>query len=480
MKNSQLIKLLKTFNPKEIIKFSEFITSPFFNKNKNVIKLYNAIRNAYPDFEQEKFTKENLFSSIFPGRKYNDNTLRLLIHYLYESAKEFITHTRLRKETFTYTEVLLNDLLDRKLYDESEKTLNKVSLELENLDFKDAEYFKFKFIMEYEKLYYFQLIHQGRHEKYFTKSNIETPFKNLTDYFFIKVLTFYSIVLNTKILYKIDIDTILFEKLFSIFDYESFSASPIIQIYYNIIMLHTTNEEKYFYTIKDLVLKHEESLLPSRLFDVYINLENYCRRKIRVGEKHFQREFFEVLKLDLEKKIYKLEPYMSQNFYKNVLQNAVELKEFDWADNFIESYKKELHSDYREAVYCYCKAYIEAEKNNFQKSLDYLSTLKTDELYLKIDVKLLQARLYYELNWYDVLNSSIDSMRHFLKSNKFIAENRRTQYSSFIKFLTALNNARLKNDEFKIKELKENIEKAEDLQWKDWFIKKVEELEIND
>ena len=74
------------------------------------------------------------------------------------------------------------------------------------------------------------------------------------------------------------------------------------------------------------------------------------------------------------------------------------------------------------------------------------------------------------------MNSAIDTTRHFLKSNKFIAENRRIQFSTFIKFLSALNNARLKKDEYKIKELKENILIAEDLQWKDWFVKKVDEL----
>ena len=480
MQNSQLIKLLKTFTPTEINKFREFITSPYFNKNKNVIKLYEILKKAYPDFE--KLTKENLYSKIFPGKKYKDNNLRVLIHHLYENAKNFITHTLLMEDRnkHRYEEVLLNALLERGLFDESEKTIKKANLELEKLDYKDAEYFQFKFIMEYEKLYYLQKIHQSKYEKYFTKSNIETPFKNLTDYFFIKVLTFYSIILNTKILYKIDIDTTLFEKLFSNFDYESFSDSPIIQIYYNIIMLHTTDEDKYFYTIKDLVLKREESLLPFRLFDVYINLENYCHRKIRSGEIKFKREFFDILKMDLEKEIYKVEPHMPQNFFKNILQNAAELKEFEWAEEFIESYKEELRSDYREAVYCYCKAYLEAEKNNYESALEYLSKLQTDELYLKIDVKLLQARLYYELNEYDVLNSAIDTTRHFLKSNKFIAENRRVQFSTFIKFLSALNNARLKKDEYKIKELKENILKAEDLQWKDWFIKKVEELEAVD
>jgi len=480
MKNLHLIKLLKTFTPEEIKKFSEFISSPYFNKNKNVIKLYEILKKAYPNFD--KLTKENIYSEIFPGKKYMDNNLRVLMHQLHESAKEFTTQEYFIdiKYNYRYKEALIANLYERGLYKESGKEIDNAILELKKLDFKDAEYFQFKFLMEYEKLYYLQLIHQGKYEKYFTKSNIETPFRNLKNYFVIKVLSFYNIVLNTKILYKIDIDTSLLEKIFSSFDYELFNDSPLIQIYYKIIMLLTTDDEKYYYTIKDLVLKHEKFLSPVRLDDIYVNMENYCRRKIRAGEKHYRRELFEILKLDLDKKIYKYEPYMPQNFYKNVLQYAAELKEFEWSENFILKYKDELRSDYRETVYCYCKAFLEAEKNNYEKALEYLSTLNTDELYLKIDVKLLQARLYYELNEYDSLNSAIDTTRHFLKNNKFIAENRRVQFSTIIKFLSSLNNARLKKDEYKIKELKENILKSEDLQWKDWFIKKVEELEKND
>ena len=480
MKNSQLIKLLKTFSPKEIKKFGEFISSPYFNKNKNVIKLYKVIKKAHPDFEQKNFTKENLFRSIFPEKKYNDNTLRLLIHLLYERVKKFLTHNRFEKDIHVYKDELIHELYDRELYNESIKENDKAISELEKTDIRDSDYFRYKYIFEEYKLFCIQRIKQEKHEKYITESSIETPIKNLTYYFFSKLLMSYSTAFNIKILYNIDINTAFFEKLFTYFDYELFNDNPFIQMYYNIVMIHKTDDEKYFYAVKNLVQKHEKFLTPSELYNVYMNMENFCTGKIIAGEKHFLCEKFEIQKLDLEKKIYKAMPFMHQGFYKSVLRNAAKLKEFDWADNFIEAYKNELRPDFREAVYCYCKAYIEAEKNNFEKSLDYLSTLETDELYLKIYLKLLQARLYYELNWYDVLNSAINSIRYFLKSNKFIAEKRRSHSSIFIKFLSSLNNAQLKKDEIKIKELKDKILKTKYLQWKDWFIKKVEELETND
>ena len=110
------------------------------------------------------------------------------------------------------------------------------------------EFFNYKFIMEYEKLYFLQKKYQDKYEKYFTKSNIETPFVNLANYFLIKVLTFLCFILNTKILYKLDIDTSFFEKLIACYDIESFSDAPLIQIYYNMVMALKNKNEKYFYT----------------------------------------------------------------------------------------------------------------------------------------------------------------------------------------------------------------------------------------
>jgi len=477
MKNSQLIKLLKTFTSKEIIQFGEFISSPYFNKKKNIIKLYKEIKKAYPKFEQGNLTKEKLFSSIYPGRKYNDSTLRLLIHLLYEKARRFLAQSRFDKEIYENKADLINELYDRKLFKESIKEIEKAISELDKTEIKDSNYFRYKHIFENYKLYCLRRMKQDKFDKFIDESSMETPFKYLTYYYFSKLLVFYNIALNTKNLVNIDIKTDLFEKILSYFEYELFDDSPFIQIHYNLVMINKTNDEKYFYIAKNILQKNERFLPPLPLYSVYVSLENFCSRKIMAGEKHFLREFFDILKLHLENKIYRAEPSMSRGFFQNILRTATKLKEFNWADNFIETYKNELHTEIREVVSCYCRAYLEAEKNNFEKSLEYLSTLKTDELFLKIDSKVLQARIYYELDWYDILNSALDSIRYFLKTEKFIPKKRKLTCSNFTKFLRSLNNARLKKDEMKIIKLRDEIKKTEALECKDWLIKKVEELE---
>ena len=47
------------------------------------------------------------------------------MHYLYENAKEFISHNRLAKERYGYNEQLVSELFDRDLYKESTKEIEK-------------------------------------------------------------------------------------------------------------------------------------------------------------------------------------------------------------------------------------------------------------------------------------------------------------------------------------------------------------------
>ena len=109
MIKSSLIEAFKTFSPKEIKEFAEFVSSPFFNKNINVIKLFELIRKNYPEFESAKIEKEKIFSKLFPGKPYKDSTLRLLMYYLYELVEKFLAYNRFNNDKFrqNYDRVLL-------------------------------------------------------------------------------------------------------------------------------------------------------------------------------------------------------------------------------------------------------------------------------------------------------------------------------------------------------------------------------------
>jgi hypothetical protein len=51
MEKSKVIDIFRTFSPDELKRFRDFVHSPFHNKNKNVIRLFEILKKYYPDFE---------------------------------------------------------------------------------------------------------------------------------------------------------------------------------------------------------------------------------------------------------------------------------------------------------------------------------------------------------------------------------------------------------------------------------------------
>ena len=50
IENSKLCLLLETFTTKEITNFCDFISSPFYNKNKNLITLTKELVKTHPNY----------------------------------------------------------------------------------------------------------------------------------------------------------------------------------------------------------------------------------------------------------------------------------------------------------------------------------------------------------------------------------------------------------------------------------------------
>src|SRR5689334_19107460 len=146
MHNSNLIESFKTFTPQEIKEFSEFVASPFFNKNVNVIKLFEIIKKVYPELESPKLEKEAVYKKLFPGKVYKDSTIRLLMFYLYEIVEKFLAYSHFAKNNIVYTENLLRELNERGLHKEFEKNIEKINKEIENIQFRDENFYMYRFI----------------------------------------------------------------------------------------------------------------------------------------------------------------------------------------------------------------------------------------------------------------------------------------------------------------------------------------------
>lgn len=117
MLNSKVIDILKTFSIEELKRFGEFLNSPYHNKNKKAILLFELLSKYHADYDNKNLTKEKLYAGIFTNvtKEFNDASIRNLLSDLTVLAERYLSIMRFEKDRFEFTEKVLRELSERKL-----------------------------------------------------------------------------------------------------------------------------------------------------------------------------------------------------------------------------------------------------------------------------------------------------------------------------------------------------------------------------
>lgn len=475
MKNHKLIDLFKTFSKDEIRDFADFISSPFYNRRRGVLNLYKLLILHYPDFEN--LDKAKIYTGLFPGKKYNDATYRVLLHYLSELTEKYITIKKFYGNKPEYNFHLKDALTERNQFKQAGKILAESLRDFQNLNIEAAERMYLNYRLHNEKLMFLSNTSASVFDKFLHNADLDTVFENLQDFYVYKTMSVYLNILNLRAIFKKDYQRTYFERVLSLITKEYCKEKPEIGIYYNLIkMIIEIDGEPYYREVLKILRNPLNTIHHTQLMEVYINLENYCTKMIREGESKYLKERFTLFKEELKSKIYLVEGFMPTVLYRNIVLSGLELKEYDWVMDFMRLYKKELHSDFRENTSNYCLALYGFHNKKFEDALKILAKIEYDEHYLKIDVKILQLMIYYEMEQMEGLVSAMEAFRQFLAKNDLIPDNRRSIFENFHKYLSKLIALYYRTDPAKLQNLKVRILKDKNCINKNWLIGKLEGL----
>jgi len=90
MENSKLVELFKSLSPVEVQQFREFVASPYFNKNEDLVKLVNYLSEVSLDDSLNKVNKEYVFGLLFPGIPFDKKRLGYLMNYALKLAERYL------------------------------------------------------------------------------------------------------------------------------------------------------------------------------------------------------------------------------------------------------------------------------------------------------------------------------------------------------------------------------------------------------
>ena len=203
-----IIEILKTFSDDDFIYFRDYLRSPFFNRSKQLLNMYDALVYFRPYFTSKNLTKKKIHEKVFPSLEYKETTVTTLLVSLSYLAEDYLLYSNLHNNYIKSQDFLFDELLKRKLYKIFEKKAIEFEVLLKDNRGLNVDNILNKFYFETDK-YNYNIISKTFAGKESHKENIElitNRGKHIIFYFIMQMIKQNMGLYTYKFNYDVDIE----------------------------------------------------------------------------------------------------------------------------------------------------------------------------------------------------------------------------------------------------------------------------------
>ncbi len=477
LKNTKLIRLIRTFTAAEMNEFGKFVRSPFFNESTKMVKMYNCVKKHFPEFSDTRFTKEKVYSAIYGQSAYDDKKMRDRLFDMQFLADEYLTILNLKKNQVKYKMHTLNEFLTRNLEVHFEKKHREIISLIEKVVFKNEISFYDEYMLHSKKIEFYQSAKPvGKRKNFFEEFSVHVGL--FLKYFTAQMLQNFSVFNNIQSVMKHPFENRFYEEVMKYADEMKLDSYPGIKALRLLIRLHTEpGITETYHTLKKLYLEYHSKMSSSDRSMIGTELLIYTRMMTRAGNDDFIKESFEMMKLQIELGTHPLERgYMKRETFLVSVDAALSVDEVEWARSFIRKYSGKVDPKQRDDLILWAGGTMLLYELNYNQALKEFSRIRINDYVYYFWVKVPVARIYYELQEYEKLFMLIDSFKHYVSSNHLIPEYPKAWYSSFFSILCKLTKLAVDFDEHKLLELNREVKNSGFSSNNSWLKKKINDL----
>ncbi len=472
MKKSKLVQLLSTFSRTEINRFTDYLNSPYFNKNEEATELFVILEEIIFFIKAEEITKEYVWSKLYQkATEYDDNRFRLVMSELLKHAENYLAHQVFEEREVTKLSMLLYSLNARDL----DKHFNFIHLKAtklqDQLPSRNREWYQNQLALE-QMLQLFQQKNFWKNRKI----NISTVLETLDVFFLVSKLQYACEALNFKSIVSMELDVFLLDEVVEHISKQRYEEIPAIDIYFNILMLlQVEDKEPHYLKLRELMTSHGHFFPKAELQGIFQYALNYCIKKVNSGETQYYNHLLDLYKQALEMELLIDNKKLSPQAFKNIVKVGARVKEFEWVKEFIQQYRNKLPASNRETASNYNLAYYHYSVGNLDKVLPLLMRVEYEDVFYGLDSKILMLKIYYETEEIDALFSLLESFKVYLRRNKVMSAYHKTNNLNLIKFVKKLSNLP-RGDKERIQKLRDEITETRQITDINWLLEKVDAL----
>lgn len=478
MQKSNLIELLRIFSPKEFKEFGEFIKSPYFNKNENVVNLYSYIKKYFPDLDDENLAKEIVYEKMTGNKDYNDGFMRTVIFNLSKLCEDFLCDAV--KNNLENDITLLGLYFERGSDKLFEKKMKQVSDFLSQEKSKDQYHFYCLYRLQALKIAYNSKNRAFLNIKDYHEEDEIKTLDSLLNFYLLASLPEYSYFYNQTNVVKLNIQFNFLDEIIAFLKKSKFHEKvPELNLLFHELLLAMEDDEENYYNLKRIIMENIDSYRYGLQFNCIGLLANQAVNEYYNGKDKFLIERFEIHNLIIEKGLYKKfkDGFFDDMLFKNIVIVGLQLKKIEWTENFINNYIDKLNPDDKENAYNLNTARLLFYKKKYNESLEHIAKIKNiKHIHYKTEIKMLTLMIYYEQSKNDEAVSLIDNYRHFLSNDAVIPEARKERNYNFLKFVNDLIKAKENKSSKIIHDLEYDIKNTPNTYEKEWLLEKVQEL----
>jgi len=461
MESSKLIELLRTFSKTELKLLSDFLSSPYFNKSKELIAFYGYLKKFAPHFPPKRIERQVVYRFLYKDRPYNELHLNRLMSNLLKLAERFIGQQKFEEAKGVSSHYVLSSFVDRNLNKHFEFNFKRAQEKLESGSERNADYY-------YQKYLFADTLCQQFFQKKIRQ--YDRSLQETSDYFDIyflsKKLIYTCEMINRNKIISTAYEPQFLDELKLLLSNFPLETVPTIHIYYNILLMLTAEDgTPHFQTLKSLLEKYEANFLPDEKRDLFSLTLNYSIRRLNLGHQNYLEESFNLCRYGIAKGLLTDNGYLSPWIYKNVIKLGLMLNEFDWVKGFIETQTKDLAPNFQQNALHFNLADLYYSTKDFDQAIDHLNQVVYSDIYVTIDSKKLLMKIYYESNEYDSLYSAIAAFKQYISRNKILSDNVKLQFKNYIYSLNLL----LKFESKALEECKKFLDSEQPIAERNWL-----------